>query len=93
MQRKFAPAEGGSVKPAPIFTATTFAFTPDGAASRETVRAHCVIADLRRLVDDAQRRVARRGTLLEARMDGKRQADPAMIPYDKHDWFDGKLGP
>jgi hypothetical protein len=89
-QWRFAPAARHAP---PVYTGTNIAFGVGPAAAGADVRGHCEVADLRRLVDAAQRRVARRGTLLEARMDGKRQADPAMIPYDKHDWFDGKLGP
>jgi hypothetical protein len=89
-QWRFAPA---TRRAAPVYTATNVAFGVDGPARGAEVRGHSEVADQRRLVDAAQQRAAARGTLLEARMDGKRQADPAMIPYDKHDWFAGKIGP
>ena len=62
-------------------------------ADPEATTFHCEVEDFRRFVANAQRAMGQRGSLMEARMDTKRQADPAIIPYDKHDWFDGPLGP
>jgi hypothetical protein len=85
---RFAPLRG---RPRVVYTSANLGFA-NGADPTATT-SHCEVEDFRRFVANAQRAMGQRGSLMEARMDTKRQADPAIIPYDKHDWFDGPLGP
>lgn len=84
---------GQSRRLRPAYTSSMFTFAPSPGSDSGTTAAHCAIADLPEFISRAQRAVSRRGSLMQARMDGKRQGDPAMIPYQKHDWFDGPIGP
>jgi hypothetical protein len=76
----------------PVYTMATFAYLPSGGAVQD-VRRHCGIADFPAFIARARQRLGERGSLMLGRMDRKQQTDPAMIPYDKHDWFDGMFGP
>jgi hypothetical protein len=85
---QFAPRAG---RARPVYTSANLGFA--GGAIADSARAPCDVEDFPRFVTKAQRAMGQRGSLMEARMDTKRQADPPVIPFDKHDWFDGPLGP
>ena len=71
----------------PVYTAANLGFSPAGDAQSAT--GPCAVEDFARFFTEAQRAVGERGSLMQKRMDVKRQSDPVQIPYDKHDWFDG----
>lgn len=85
-----APAGGHGDWPA--YTAATFVYLPV-AGDAQVARGHCAIGDLSGFIARAQARLRARGSLMIGRMDRKQQSDPPMIPYDKHNWFDGMFGP
>ena len=92
-QWRFEAADPQRRRSPDVFTSAGFLFVPAGGASAQAVREHCEIADLPRFVAEAQRRAGQRGSLLLSRMDAKREYDPVLIPFQKHDWFDGSIGP
>ena len=84
----------GDARAREVVTSTNLAFDARRSGDPAAIRAHCAIADLSRFITLAQRRVADRGGLMQGRFDRKQVSDPPMIPVmNKHDWFDGPIGP
>lgn len=92
-QWRFEPTATTRRRDVEVFTSAGFVFLPAGVSDAVGARERCAIPDLSDFVTQAQRRVGQRGSLLLSRMDAKREFDPALIPFQKHDWFDGSIGP